>query len=276
VTSWRERITRINLELRRMGHRLRLFRRWWLEPHRPYTPLFVLASFRCGSNLLVDYLNQLPGVACRGEVLCPSLPIGPRQSGLHPLAASRHIKFSLQGLKTPVRGCKLMLDQLDACRLTIHAIDAAFPGAKYVVLYRQSLADQFVSFKTALTTRQWVRRAGQPPKHTAVTVDQAELRAYCDRMQGAYRELLGQAWLEPRTVLLSYEELIAQPSYWLGQQIGPLLGVSGVQPVTRLWKQGIQPLQQRIENYRDVAALLESRLCRQHYTFHQSPDRRSA
>lgn len=276
MSSVREWIARLNLAQRRAELQIRLLGHWWLRPHRPYTPLFLVASFRSGSNLLMDYINQLPGVECRGEVLCPSIPIGPRRACLRPAAAVRHIQYSLQGLKTPVRACKLMLDQLANCRLSIRDIDAAFPGARYVILYRQSLAEQFVSFKTALVTRQWILRAGQPPKHAKVTVDPAELRAYCDKTQSAYRELLCQTWLEQRAVLFSYEELISQPAYRLGKQICPLLGVCSLQPATRLCKQGIQPLDQRVENYREVAALLESPLCRQYYTFQELPDRRSA
>jgi LPS sulfotransferase NodH len=259
-----------------MEHQLRLLRHWWLRPHRPYTPLFVVASFRSGSNLLMDYLQQLPEVGCRGEVLGRATPIGPRRARLPPAVAMRHIRYSLQGLKTSVRACKLILDHLANCRLSIGDLDAAFRGAKYIVLYRQSLADQFVSFKTALLTGQWTLRAGQPPKHAKITIDPAELKAYCERVRSGYQNVLGQAWLGERAVLVSYEELIDRPCYWLHEHIGPLIGVCGARPVSRLRKQGTQPLEQRIENYREVAALLASPLCRQQYTLHMSAERRSA
>src|SRR5262245_3517079 len=119
-------IANVKLEIRRFEHQVRLLRHWWLYAHRPYTPLFVLASFRSGSNLLIDYLCQLPNVGCRGEVLCRTIPIGPRRSCLPPRTALQHIKYSLQGLKTPVRSCKLMLEQLANCRLTADVITPRF------------------------------------------------------------------------------------------------------------------------------------------------------
>src|SRR5438445_4871241 len=69
----------LRLEFRRLGWQLKLLRHWWLAPHKPYQPFFVVASARTGSNLLVEYLNQIPGVHCLSEILNWRSPIAPSQ-----------------------------------------------------------------------------------------------------------------------------------------------------------------------------------------------------
>ena len=32
------------IEMQRLRHKLKLLRRYWLSPHHPYTPLFVLGT----------------------------------------------------------------------------------------------------------------------------------------------------------------------------------------------------------------------------------------
>jgi LPS sulfotransferase NodH len=256
---------RFRLEWRRLKHGYTLSRKWWLRKHEPYQPLFVIASFRSGSNLLLSYLAQQPGVSMLGEVLCHRLPIGPRRPCQTPANAVRQIRRSLQGERTPIRGCKLMLDQLKNCRLSLDHLNSAFPDAKYIVLYRQSLAEQFVSHRLAWLTQQFVLRPGEKPRRAELTIDPDDLRQYCDQTRSGYREVLNHPWLAGRAVLLSYEELTADTDHWLAEHICPLLAVPVVTPATRLLKQNTLPLDQQITNYRDVAGLLESSLCQQHH-----------
>ena len=270
VATPKERRPRIDnpkylVEWQRLKHRLRLLKKWWLRPHLPYQPVFVIATCRSGSNLLVSYLDQLPSVTVLGELLCSLLPHGPRHERIPPVQAIKHIRYCLQGERGNVRGCKLMLYQLANCQLTLDGLDAAFPQAKYIVLYRQSLAEQYVSHQTAIATRQFLLRPGERRKRTELTIDPAHLRAYCDDIRRGYRNVLDHSWLHGRSVVLSYEELVAEPEHWLEQHICPLLGVPFVAPKAQLCKQNTEPLAQQITNYREVASLLHSPLCRQHH-----------
>src|SRR5262245_57562397 len=129
------------VECRRIGCHARLLANWWLRPHTPYQPVFVLATTRTGSNLLISYLRQLQGVESQSEVLCHVDPWGPRAERIAPDKSIRHIRRSLHMLRSPIRGCKLMLYQLSNSSLTLDDLDAAFPAARYVVIYRQSLVD---------------------------------------------------------------------------------------------------------------------------------------
>jgi len=139
----------------------------------------------------------------------------------------------------------------------------AFPAAKYIVLYRQSLAQQFVSLKAAQTTNQYQLRDGQSPKQAEVVIDPAELRRYCDATRRAYSDALQHPWLAERAVLLSYEELTGDPTLWLENHICRLLGVNYKAANTPLRKQSTQALADQVANYREVSTLLQSPLCRQ-------------
>lgn len=258
---------RLPLALRRGRHRLNVLRRWWLSRHEPFTPLFVLATYRSGSNLLVDYLNSLPSVRCYAEVLSPKLAIGPPRGDLTPKQALQHLRYSLQSLKTPVRGSKLMLDQLAGCRLTAAELQDAFPAAKYIVLYRQSLAEQLLSIRSAQATKQWILHQGQAARPARVRIEPLELRWYCDEVRRLYAPIVGCPQVAERGVLLSYEELVADPQSIFAERICPLLNVPYCEPRTSLMRQNPQPIAERVENYAEIAALLHSPQCRQSYSW---------
>ena len=105
---------------------------------------------------------------------------------------------------------------------------------------------------------------GQERKQASIRIEPAELRHYCDRLRRRYQNLLETPWLPQQAVLLTYEELAADPAGSLRERICPLLGVPAVEPQTSHRKQNLLPLAQRVENYREVAALIASPLCRQH------------
>ena len=253
------------LEWQRLKWHLRRLRKWYLRPHRPYQPLFIIATPRSGSTLLLSYLNQQPDVAMNGELLNAGLPIGPRRDCLPPAKAIRHIRFCLQEKKAPIRGCKLFFDHLANCRLHMDQLNEAFPQARYIILYRESLAEQFISLQLAIATSQWVLHPNQDRRQAELVVKPSELRAYCDEVRREYRELLDCQWLAGRSVLLSYEELTADPGWWFRDQICPLLNVPFVAPQARLCKQNNRPLARQVSNYREVAELLHGPLCRQHH-----------
>jgi LPS sulfotransferase NodH len=251
----------LQLEYQRLKHQIRLQRHWWFKPHQPYQPLFVVATCRSGSNLLRSYLNNQPGICVQGELLYPGSPFGVRRSHTPPSTAVRHIRLSLQAAKAPVRGCKLMLYQLANCQLTIENVHAAFPHARFVVLYRQDLARQFVSQKLADITRQFALRAGEEKKQARIIVHRDELWAYCGELRNRYRELLSRAWLQECSVLVSYEELVQTPDHWLRHEICPLVGIEAVAASTNLCKQNSQPLSATIANYAEIEQFLPA--CRQ-------------
>ena len=255
------------LEWQRFKHRVQLTRKWWLRPHVAFQPYFVIATTRSGSNLLLSYLKQQPEVSALSEVLCPKLAIGPSEHCLPPAKAIKHLRYSLQGARGAARGAKLMMHQMANCQLTMDGLYEAFPQAKFIILYRQSMGEQFVSQETSMATGQFLVYAGEHRREARVRIDAAKLRSYCEGMRNGYREAISRPWLRGRAVLLSYEELTAEPDYWMGQHIWPLLGVTPVPAETQLVKQNTQPLSQLVTNYAQVAALLHSPLCQQYHAW---------
>lgn len=255
------------LDCRRLTHRVQLLRQWWLKPHTPFQPFFTMATARSGSNLLVDFINHLPGAQSLSEVLCNDVPEGPRKLRMKPAKALRHIRYSLQTIDTPARGCKLMLYQLARCGLTLDSLEGAFCKPKYIVLYRQSLAEQYVSLQAAMVTNQWAVFRGEQPKQPLIQIDPEEFRRYSERIQQGYRELLAHPVIAKRGILLSYEELTQNPAGCLRQRICPHLGVPAAAPMSILCKQSSKPLAERVANYSAVADLLQGPLGRQQYAF---------
>jgi LPS sulfotransferase NodH len=255
---------------RRLRHRLALALHWWLLPQTPFRPLFVIATHRSGSNLLIDLLNRVPGVYCLSEILCPTFDYGPSLRKRTPQRATSHIRRSLHATgKLPVRGAKFMLDQLRRFRVTPSVLTEAFPDARYVILYRQSLAEQYLSVQSALATQQWSLRDGETPRQVRIGIDPADFRHYCERIKRDYQDWLACASPE-RAILLSYEELTSDPQWWLNERICPLVALS-TPPAIRssLRKQSWQPLAERIANFDQVARLLQSPIARQSYTWPQ-------
>jgi LPS sulfotransferase NodH len=274
---WRSVVQpKIWLRCQQAWHQARMAAQCWRTPNFAYRPLFIIATARSGSNLLRDYVSQLPGVACRSEVLCTHRPFGISPRQYNPSAALKHIQRSLLSLQAPICGCKLMLTQIAACRLTIDTIDAAFPEARYLILYRRSLGEQFLSRESALVTGQWLLRDGEARKQAGVRLDPAKLRSFADQTRQAYEKIVSYVPLQERGVLLSYEELTGDPAACFHASICPLLGVPPMTPKSVLRKQNVLPLAERIVNYHEVAGLLNSPLLQQHYAWPPADARKHA
>lgn len=257
--------TNLRLEFRRLGWQLHLLRHWWLAPHRSYRPFFVIASARTGSNLLMDYLNQIPGVHCLSEILNWRSPIAPspRTSSA---GAIRHIRRSLQSVRTEHRGCKLFFSHLNDFGLGMRDLEVAFPGAKYIVLYREALAEQFVSLEIAQLTDQWLLLPGEKRKQLSITVDPNALRDFCHATRRDYQQLLSHTAIHHRGSIFSYEQLIENPVQSMQEHVCSLLGVRSIEPKAALRKQNPEPLAARVTNYASVGALMASTLCQQHHS----------
>lgn len=263
--------SRLMLRCRQLWHQANLRAQWWLQPQVKYRPLFVLATQRSGSNLLIDYLNRLSGVQCLAEILCRTLPEGLPRWQATTRSALAHIRISLDTLKGSVRGCKLMLNQLDECRLDLDRLNAAFPDARYIILYRESLAEQFLSLESAKATNQWKLTGEQEAKLLHIRVEPRKLRDFCRKTFEMYRRVLAHDWLRQRGALLSYEQLSNSPDSCLNDVICPLLGVDPAPLSTSLRKQNYLSPAERVANYEQVATLLDSSRCRQLLTWPETP-----
>ena len=244
----------------RLRQRLRVLYRYLTHPDG-ITPLFVLSMPRAGSNMLLDYLRCFPAIEVRGEVLNPKVTEGIRERGVSTAAVLRHVRRYVYGVKPgAAERCygtvKIHLPQLETRGLTVDDLRGAFPAARYIVLFRESLGEAFVSRLRALRTGQWLVREGEKRVETTVHVERAELQAYLDATRASYMALASREWLAPCSVHVGYETLAREPQRVLDETICPFLGVAPVPVRTTLQKQNTRALEQVVENYDEVADLL--------------------
>ena len=209
-----------------------------------WSPLCVVSTPRVGSNLLLDYLRCLPGVSLRGEVLHPSTVAG-TGAGRSRSAVLRHLRRSVQAQPGRVRGVKLPLGHLEQRGLDLRDVGSVLDDVRWIVLYRQSLAEQYVSWRCARRTGQWTSRGGRAPQDRPLEVDVDDFSAWVDGVRGRYdavrRLERGGCWQ-----WLSYEELVADPDRFVGERLAGWLGVPSAPLRTDLRKQAVVPLEQRV------------------------------
>lgn len=205
-------------------HRLDL--RWKTAIRRAEVtdPVFVLTTARSGSNLARSLLNGLPGVTVANEVLHPRTYVGAR--GLRTSGATlAHLHRSLVALDGEVKGAKLFFSHLERTGISFADLRAAYPQARFIVLYRRNLWDQYLSTQRALRSGEWVRNVRDDPferhkvhrpnrfDHEAAgfEVDEAALRRYFDEHRVWYEGALASEHVMARAAIVCYEQLADDP-----------------------------------------------------------------
>ncbi len=215
----------------------------------------MLATRRSGSNLLLDCLNSVPGVSFGSEVLHDRMYYGVRRRWISKRAVLRHIAYSLNDCKERICGCKIIMLRMQWHRLTVSDLVEAFPNARFIILYRKSLIDQFVSLRIAEVTGEWVGngKAQSPPR---VHVDLESLKVWAQSVRDFYAELLRSPGIRGRSVVISYEELTADLQKTFDQALFPFLQLPPSPVATQLKKQNTRPLSETVENYGEIEPLL--------------------
>lgn len=242
------------LSRKRPVHRLRIGLKYtFRKSHKE--PVFVLTARRTGSNLLLAYLNSVPGLFFAPEVLNEKMKYGLSGRGISKRAVLDHIRHSINDCPTMTCGTKLLAFQMEKYGLETDDLIDAFPNARFLVLYRKSLVEQFVSLKIAETTDQWLwSKDFRFPESIVVSKD--ELNAFRAKMLRFYGKLCGDRRLAGRSLFLSYEELAADPQRLFDEKIFPFLGASPCTVVTDTKKQNTRPLELLIDNYPEIEPLL--------------------
>src|SRR5690606_22863438 len=117
------------------------------------TPVFILSSPRTGSSLLGDLCASHPELDDRGEVLNQRIARGLYHRSTGSAAVVRHIRQHLAISSARCAVIKLHFNHLQHRRTSIMDLIQAFPDAVWIVLYRRSLIDQYISLKLAVSTR---------------------------------------------------------------------------------------------------------------------------
>jgi LPS sulfotransferase NodH len=249
----------MSVRLRRALHRGRLAARSRLRRY-PVHPFFVLFAHRSGSGLLAEYLNCLQGVRCLREVLQTTTWWGVPRPDLSRRVVLRHLRHSLNAPGGPHVGARLALRHLVQQRLAVPDLAAEFPTARFVVLYRPCLADQYVSWHLAIQTGEWRRLRGERPRHPASTrprvrVHRAGFLEYARAVRTVYDGIFAAEAVRHRGVVVAYDELVADPQHVVDTRLAPLLGVESCPVSARRSKQNTGSPEDVVVNFAEVRDL---------------------
>ncbi len=258
MSMWRNLRGSAILHLKRVRHQMRIRSAARSEGGEEWTPLFIVSQPRTGSTYLQELLDSIPAVTMTGEVLSVTLPIGIRSSASAATSLG-HIQQSLQALPGRIRGAKFLIDQMQLHDVTLDHLKQHFPNAKYLILYRQSILEEIVSFRVARETNQWVGRNGAKYKFTGqVRIAPDDLKKHFDREQEKYAEVLVHDWLRDCAAIVSYEGLVESPQAVFESTICPLLGIPHSVVASSMTKQMSRPMSDGVENFDELEPHLDA------------------
>lgn len=244
-----------------------MYAHYYMNRSRPVTQVFVLATPRVGSDLLVSYLDSLPDVSMRGEILHPGMLQGIRPGWLRKRAAAfRHVKMSLYSLATPVVGAKILLDQLPLHDLDPTDLLDITENPKFLILYRRSLAEQYVSLEISRQTNVWTHISEQPPPKRSVAINAERFLSFTQHVRTSYERLIANDRIRQRAIVISYEELTADVQGLFKSVVTPFLSVPGHTVATRYRRVNPQHLSEKVTNFDELEELLLGRTSFQTYT----------
>ena len=244
--------------LKKLRYRSILFARNCFFHQKTETPFLIIGDARTGTNLLASYLQSIENVSMGGEILSEKGYRGIRRSFVTRRAALRHVLWSLNGLSSTVGGGQVHIGHLDSHGLTLRDLRCILPSLRFLVLYRKSIADQYVSWLLASQTGRWVGSSSNA-RHTAqVAIDAPHFSDYVDQIRKKYWRVLNSAELNENATLVSYEELVQQPQEIFGRKVFPLLNLPASPIRTNLIRQNDRPLSDSVINYDEVRDLLEN------------------
>jgi LPS sulfotransferase NodH len=207
--------------------------------------------------MTVELLDSVPGIDMTEEIFNPErvVGLGPKASQQR---ARRHLRRSLDALSAPVRGAKIVIGAGQE-RLTFPTLRELFDPLHVVIIYRGNLVEQFVSREEARLSNRWILRTGdERPEPSPVRIDVAEMRTFAANVRADYARVVAAAeQVASSCTVLRYEDLCSAPDAAIGQVISAL----GLPPVARVHtstrKQGTAPLEERIANYEQIAAIAD-------------------
>ena len=179
---------------------------------------------------------------------------GLRARAIAKRSVMRHILHSVYSAKAATGGAKFLDVQMKAHKLTSQDLLQLFPDARFIIIYRESILEQFVSLKIAEKTNawQWSDKFRLPE---SVFVDVEELISFASGIKSFYESLLGTERVRRNCVLLSYEELVADAQGLFEERIFPFLNMRPVQVSSSMRKQNVKKLSEIIHNYREIKLL---------------------
>jgi hypothetical protein len=245
------------LSLKRAAYRTAMYSSYACIQRPPHSIVLILSTGRTGSHLLRSYLNSLPGVGLNNEVLNAATTEGVRGRWISRRAVLRHLRLSVATSGPAVGGCKLIFEQLRDRGLALEDLQRLFPAARWLISYRESLADQYLSQLVAVKTQLWIQRDVNPKQGVRIRLDADRFQQFCAQTRDDLRHVASHEWISRNALAVKYEDLSRGPSALFCKAICPFLGIPTAPVSTDLVKQNERPLEQTIENAEELGDFLE-------------------
>ncbi len=261
---------RTKLFRKRAVHRFKIFCNYWFKKRTEKEPVFVIALRRTGSNLLLSYLNSIPNASFAGEILNKSMSYGLRQRFISKKTVLKHIAYSIQHRQHRLCGAKFVKIHLETHRIGLLDLKSIFPALRFIILYRKSIFDQFVSLKIAQVTNTW-QWTSQFKLPLSLRISPKEFQEYCVNTKMFYTKLLKEEWLKSCSVVLSYEDLAGDVQALFNESVFPFLKFSPTPIQSDMVKQNTKDPREFIENYEEIEPYLSHPLAWQEYSGERVP-----
>lgn len=277
--SIKNKIFVVKKEVQRLRYQQHLNLKSFAKPKSQRIPLILLCTFRSGSNLLISHLKCLPEIHCIGtdsEVLRSNEFANyytMKKSNSSTAAALNHIRRVVNASPSHYASIKLVFSQLNNYRITPKHLLDHFPNAKFIILYRRSLINQYVSQlkvnqKNCFSWKNGKNRTGD----LQVIVDPKEFIQYSEWVKSNYRTYIESPAMKGKFLLLNYETFAQNSQHIISNKITPFLSMQSQTTTTTLKKQAILPISETILNYSEIKSLLSSDTAIQDYSMQEKND----
>ncbi|MFP7672153.1 sulfotransferase family 2 domain-containing protein [Marivita sp. S0852] len=222
-----------------------------------FTNFVVFADMRTGSNLLEDYLNQIPGLTCHGEAFNPNFIGYPNSTDILGVTQAQREDNPDRLLRT----LRNQGDELNGFRFfhdhdprILPAILTDESCAK-IILTRNPL-DSYISLKIARATDQWKLTNVKNRKKAQAHFDIHEFERHVGRSQAFQLDIMHSLQATGQTAFyIGYDDLhdadvLTGLAQWLGVPTVPDAFESKLKP------QNPQPLSEKVANYDQMSVAL--------------------
>ncbi len=159
--------------------------------------------------------------------------------------------YSIYYCRTRICGAKLIRIHMQNHQLVPADLIQLFPNARFIILYRKNVLEQYLSLKVAEMTDSW-GMTNNFKLPSSVPIDREELAEYCQMVKGYYEGLVQDPCLKDRSILLDYEELATEAQAMFDRVIFPFLGLPSTPVSSSLQKQTTKKPSQIIKNYEEI------------------------
>jgi hypothetical protein len=212
--------------------------------------IVLLSSYRFGSSLMMNYLNALPNVRVRGEILNSDDIV----YGNFKEASQRRMLVHIMAMCFAPPGriamVKLMDCQMESHGLTLDHIIAALDRPYIVAVYRRDLLSAYVSWRIALQSGIWY--STDRVNDLKISVELALLKNYVLATRRRWMHNLTRLRAYNRAIIVAYEDFSERPERAV-YHIFDFLGFHRRVPIaTESVRQNPASTNCKIENYDEL------------------------